>query len=148
MRLTTAALPLALLLAACARNAPPSISYYAPGAQPGPFSPAVRVGAMLYLSGQIGTGADGQLVPGGIEAETRQAMENIERVLEQNGSSLDRVVKCTAFLADMAEWGRMNVVYASYFPGHKPARSAMGANGLARNARVEIECIAVVSPGA
>lgn len=128
---------------ACARTSPPAISF-APGPQPGPFSPAVRVGDMLYLSGQIGTDSTGQLVAGGIQPETRQALENIRRVLAQNGSSMDRVVKCTAFLADMAEWGKMNEVYASFFPNHKPARSAMGANGLARNARVEIECIAVV----
>lgn len=138
-----ATLVIALTLAACASHAPPEISF-APGPQPGPFSPVVRVGDMLYLSGQIGTDSAGQLVAGGIEAETRQTMENIKRVLGQHGSSLDRVVKCTAFLADMAEWGRMNVVYASFFPTHKPARSAMGANGLARGARVEIECIAVV----
>lgn len=138
---------LALLgAAACARTSPPAIRF-APGPQPGPFSPAVRVGDMLYLSGQIGTDSTGQLVAGGIQPETRQALENIRRVLGQNGSSLDRVVKCTAFLADMAEWGKMNEVYASFFPDHKPARSAMGANGLARNARVEIECIAVVGAG-
>ncbi|MEJ7810115.1 MAG: alpha/beta hydrolase-fold protein [Gemmatimonadaceae bacterium] len=108
-----------------------------------PFSPAVRVGNMLYLSGQIGTGADGAVVPGGIGAETRQTMENIKDVLEKTGSSLDRVVKCTVMLADMREWDAMNVVYAGYFPRDKPARSALGANGLALGARVEIECWAL-----
>ncbi|MGH7717527.1 MAG: RidA family protein, partial [Gemmatimonadaceae bacterium] len=99
---------------------------------------------LLFLSGQIGVRADagGTLVPGGIRAETRQTMENIRDVLEKSGSSLDRVVKCTVMMADMAEWGAMNEVYATYFPTNKPARSALGANGLALNARVEIECIA------
>lgn len=145
MRLV-AAVVLPLALAACASSTPPAVSFV-PGPALGPFSSAVRVGDILYLSGQIGTDSTGQLVPGGIQAETRQTMENIKRVLGQNNSSLDRVVKCTAFLADMAEWGRMNEVYATYFPVHKPARSAMGANGLARGARVEIECIAVVGTG-
>jgi reactive intermediate/imine deaminase len=111
-----------------------------------PFSPAVRVGNLLFLSGQIGTTADaaGGLVAGGIEAETRQTMENIKDVLARVGSSMDQVVKCTVMMADMAEWPRMNTVYATYFPNHKPARSAFGANGLALGARVEIECIAVL----
>jgi reactive intermediate/imine deaminase len=108
-----------------------------------PFSAAVRVGDMLYLSGQIGTDSTGGLVPGGIEPETRQTMENIRAVLEANGSSMDRVVKCLVMLADMAEWGAMNKVYVTFFPDHLPARSAMGASGLALGARVEIECIAV-----
>ena len=111
---------------------------------PGPFSPAVRVGNTLYLSGQLGTDASGVLVKGGIDAETRQVMNNIKTVVEANGSTMDRVVKCTVFLADMKEWPAMNVVYATFFPTHKPARSAMGASGLARDARVEIECIAIV----
>ena len=108
-----------------------------------PFSPAVRVGDMLYLSGQIGTDASNRLVPGGIEAETRQTLNNIRDVLERVGSSMDRVVKCTVMMADMAEWPAMNAIYATYFPRDKPARSALGANGLALGARVEIECIAV-----
>src|SRR4030095_2627153 len=111
-----------------------------------PSSPAVRVGNMLYLSGQIGTpdATSGSVVPGGIEAETRQTLENIKDVLQRTGSSMDRVVKCTVMLADMREWDRMNVVYATYFPKNKPARSAIGANGLALGARVEIECWATV----
>lgn len=117
------------------------------GAPTRPFSPAVRVGNLLFLSGQIGTdaAANGAVVPGGIEAETRQTLENIKRVLDATGSSMDRVVKCTVFMADMAEWDRMNVVYRTYFtPGRMPARSALGVNGLALNARVEIECLATV----
>jgi reactive intermediate/imine deaminase len=99
-----------------------------------------------YLSGQIGTpdATSGTLVPGGIEAETRQTLENIKDVLQRTGSSMDRVVKCTVMMADMREWDRMNVVYATYFPKNKPARSALGANGLALGARVEIECWATV----
>ena len=141
------------LAAACSgRNKPetapaPDAQYLTPyGAPTRPFSPAVRVGNMLYLSGQIGTsGATATaVVPGGIEAETKQTMENIKDVLERTGSSMDRVVKCTVMLADMREWDRMNVVYATYFPKNKPARSAIGANGLALGARVEIECWATV----
>ncbi len=109
-----------------------------------PFSEAVRVGSMLYLSGQMGIGADGKLVAGGIEAETRQIMENITAVLARHGSSLDRVVKCTVMLADMKEWPAMNGVYVRYFTKHLPARSAFGANGLALGGRVELECIATV----
>jgi 2-iminobutanoate/2-iminopropanoate deaminase len=109
-----------------------------------PFSSAVRVGDMLYLSGQIGTDSAGKLVPGGIGPETRQTMENIRAVVEGNGSSMDRVVKCLVMLADMDQWSAMNQVYVTYFPRHLPARSAMGASGLALGAQVEIECLAVL----
>lgn len=108
-----------------------------------PFSPVVRVGSMLYLAGQLGTDSKGQLVPGGIAAETRQAMENIKALVIANGSSMDRVVKCTVMLADINEWAAMNAVYVTYFPNHKPARSAFGSSGLARNGRAEIECMAL-----
>ena len=110
---------------------------------PRPFSPAVRVNGFIFLSGQIGTDSLGNVVSGGIQAETRQTMENIGAVLRRSGSSFDRVVKCTVFMADMKEWPAMNEVYVTFFAvGRRPARSAMGANGLALNARVEIECIA------
>lgn len=109
-----------------------------------PFSAAVRVGRMLYLSGQIGIDGSGKLVAGGISAETRQTMENIRATLEQYGSSLDHVIKATVMLADMSEWSDMNKVYVTYFDKHLPARSALGANGLALGARVEIECVAVL----
>jgi 2-iminobutanoate/2-iminopropanoate deaminase len=112
-----------------------------------PFSEAVRVGPMLYLSGAIGLGPDGRLVAGGIEAETRQTMENIRQTLERHGSSMALVIKCTAMLADMAEWSAMNRVYMEYFPGHLPARSAFGTTGLALGARVEIEAIALADEG-
>jgi 2-iminobutanoate/2-iminopropanoate deaminase len=121
------------------------ITYHMPYGRPTrPFTPAVQVGDLIFLSGQIGTApsAQGALVAGGIRAETRQTLLNIKDVLERSGSSLDRVVKCTVFMADMAEWDAMNEVYTTFFPDHKPARSALGTSGLALNARVEIECIA------
>ncbi len=110
-----------------------------------PFSSTVRVDNLLFLSGQIGYDNEaGALVEGGIQAETRKTLENISQTLEDFGSSMDRVVKCTVFLADMSEWAAMNEVYVTFFP-NKPARSALGSNGLALNARTEIECIAVVN---
>ena len=110
-----------------------------------PFSEAVRLGNTLYLSGVIGFSPGTRtLVPGGIEGQTRQVMETIKSVLERNGSSLDHVVKCTVMLADMSEWAKMNAIYVTYFTKHFPARSALGVNGLALGAQVEIECIATV----
>jgi 2-iminobutanoate/2-iminopropanoate deaminase len=110
-----------------------------------PFSDAVKVGDMLYLSGKLGNlPGTAQLAEGGIAGETRQTMENIKAALEKYGSSLDEVVKCTVFLADIAEWGAMNEVYRTYFPTNPPARSALGSSGLALGARVEIECLAAM----
>lgn len=149
-----AGLTLAILSTACTTGAGNSatVEYFSvPGSAQLPFSEAVRVGNMLYLAGQIGTRSMAghvtgiQLVEGGIEAETRQTMENIKAVLERHGSSLADVVKCTVMMADMREWPAMNAVYVTYFEKDRlPARSALGANGLALGARVEIECIAVV----
>ena len=108
-----------------------------------PFSPAVRAGDLLFLSGQIGRDPKTlKLVPGGIVPETEQTLRNIEATLKDHGATLADVVKCTAFLADMAEWPAMNSVYARFFKKPYPARSALGASGLAMGARVEIECIA------
>jgi reactive intermediate/imine deaminase len=114
-----------------------------------PFSQAVRVGEVLYLSGSIGNvPGTTELAPGGIEAETRQAMDNIGAVLAENGLGFDDVFKCTVMLADMAEWSRFNAVYVAYFePDRLPARSAFGAAGLALGARVELECLAHIRPG-
>jgi reactive intermediate/imine deaminase len=130
-------------------DAPPEIEFLnAPGTEDLdlPFSEAVRVDDMLFLAGQVGNvPGTWELVPGGIEGETRQVMDNIGTVLERHGSSFDRVVKCTVFLADIAEWPAMNEVYRNYFPSNPPARSALAAKGLALDARVEIECIAVVN---
>jgi len=110
-----------------------------------PFSEAVRVGHMLYLSGQLGFDAEtSKLVEGGIGPETRKTLENIKATLEKHGSSMAEVVKCTVFLADIKEWAAMNAVYVTYFPSNPPARSALGSSGLALGARTEIECIATV----
>jgi 2-iminobutanoate/2-iminopropanoate deaminase len=138
-----------LLLAACERGTDraPVVDYIPVAGNPQlPFSDAVRVGHMLYLAGQLGTDSTGHLVSGGIAGETRQALENIRRVLERNGSSLDQVVKCTAMLADIQDWGAMNQVYVTYFRKHLPARSAFATTGLVMGARVELECWATVSP--
>lgn len=123
----------------------PQVEYLTSGStRPLPFSEAVRVGDMLYLSGKLGTAGSG-LVSGGIKAETKQTLENIRSVLERNGSSLNEVVKCTVMLADMSEWGAMNEVYVTFFAKDRmPARSAFGVSGLALNARVEIECLATI----
>lgn len=109
-----------------------------------PFSDAVRVGDVLYLSGAMGN-VPGKmaLVPGGIEAETRQMFQNIARTLEQNGLSFDDVFKCQVFLADMKEWPVFNKIYVEFFkPDRLPARSALGVNALAMNGRVEMEIAA------
>ncbi len=112
-----------------------------------PFSEAVRVGNMLYLSGQIGSSSEdpSKVVAGGIGPETRQTMENMKEVLERYGSSMDQVVKCLCMLADIDEWAEMSAEYVKYFPDHKPARSAFAGTGLALNARVEIECWATIN---
>src|SRR5262245_37071426 len=110
-----------------------------------PFSEAVRAGDLLFLSGQIGYDpATGQPVPGGIVPESLRALGNIRDVLERNHASLRDVVKCTVMLADISEWGAFNDVYKQFFSAPYPARSALGASGLARGARVEVECIAYV----
>ena len=117
-----------------------------PGAPSGlPFSDAVQVGDLLFLAGKLGnvTGKS-ELVPGGITGQTTQTMEHIKRAVEAYGSSMDRVVKCTVFLADIGQWPAMNKVYTTYFPNNKPARSAVAVSGLALDALVEIECIAAL----
>jgi 2-iminobutanoate/2-iminopropanoate deaminase len=147
MRRVLALLAASLFLGACHHNIPPNgIEFLTPYGPPTyPFSPAVRVGNLLFLAGQIGTDASGKLVAGGIQTEARQALNNIKDLLEKSGSSMDRVAKCTVFMADMKEWPAMNEIYATYFRRSLPARSAFGSTGLALNARMEIECIAVMS---
>ena len=109
-----------------------------------PFSEAVRVGKTLYLSGQIGiTPGTMTLVPGGMEAQARQTMANIRTTLSAHGYSMSDIVKCTVMLADMTDWPAFNTVYQTFFTPPYPARSALGANGLALGALVEVECIAV-----
>jgi 2-iminobutanoate/2-iminopropanoate deaminase len=132
-------------LAACTRVGRPLELEFMPSPRANAvFSPAVRVGNLLFLSGQIGTDTANKLVAGGIQVEARQALNNVKATLERYGSSLDRVVKCTVFLADIKDYADFNEIYVSYFRARKPARSAMAASGLALNARVEIECIAAV----
>ena len=110
-----------------------------------PFSEAVRAGDFLFLAGQIGDDLKtGKVVPGGIVPEARQTLQHIKSVLERNGASLKDVVKCTVFLADIAEWPAFNNVYREFFAKPFPARSAFAASGLAMGARVELECIAYV----
>src|SRR6266536_4669579 len=117
-----------------------------PGTSVGlPFSPAVRVGNVLYLSGQLGTvPGTRQLADTGVAGQTRQALENIKALLSQAGSALERVFKCTVFLSNIADYAKMNEVYATYFPKDPPARSTLAGSGLALGARVEIECLATV----
>jgi reactive intermediate/imine deaminase len=133
---------LALPLSGAAAQRPPVEHFGAPqlGGQPLPFSSAVRAGDILYLSGQIGIGADGRL-PEGIESQTRQAMENIGAILRQAGRGWNDVIHCTAMLDNMTDWPAFNRVYVTYFtPGRLPARSAFGTDGLALGALIELEC--------
>lgn len=111
----------------------------------GPYSPGVRVGDMVFCAGQIGIDPQsGEVVSGGIEAETRRALLNLQAVLEAAGASLENVVKTTVFLRDINEFGRMNGVYAEFFTGKPPARSAVQVAALPRGVAVEIEAIAVL----
>ena len=119
---------------------------YVPAPAPNmPFSSVVVVDKMIYLSGQIGSDPSGAVVPGGIKAETAQALKNIDAALHSVGASLDNVVHCTAMLADISEWPAMNEVYVTFFKKHLPTRSAFAAAGLVRNARIELECTATAS---
>ena len=111
----------------------------------GPYAQAIRVGDFIYTAGQIALDpVTGQLVEGGIEAQTRQVWKNLSNVLEAAESDLRHVVKTTVFMQDLGEFARMNAVYAEFFPEHKPARSTVGVAALPRGAAVEIECVAVV----
>jgi len=134
----------ALLLLAAPALAAPTVFVTSPEAVKlgRPFSEATQVGDVLYLSGQIGAkpGED-KVVPGGLEAETRQIMTNIGAVLAKRGLTHDDLFKCTVMLADMKQWDDFNKVYVTYFrPGRFPSRSAFGTNGLALGAAVELEC--------
>jgi len=112
----------------------------------GPYSQAVRTETMVFTAGQIGLQpATGELVSGGIEAETRQSLTNLTHVLHACGSEFGLVVKTTVFLADMKEFGKMNAVYAEFFSANPPARSTVAAAALPRDARVEIEAVALVA---
>jgi 2-iminobutanoate/2-iminopropanoate deaminase len=111
----------------------------------GPYSQAVRAGDLLFTSGQIPLRPDGTLVEGDVRAQTRQAMENLQAVLEAAGSSLSQVLKCTCFLADMNDFTAMNEVYGEFFASEPPARSAVQVARLPRDVAVEIEAVALVS---
>ena len=136
------------LLLALLLTATPAIAQPAPAPQPIPaslpFSPAVRVGDTLYMSGQIGQVPQGMDAhKEGFDAAVRAAMESIGKILKDNGLGFGNVVKCTVMLDDMADWPRFNAAYLPYFKGHRlPARSAFGADGLALGAPLEVECIA------
>jgi 2-iminobutanoate/2-iminopropanoate deaminase len=110
----------------------------------GPYSVANQFDNFIFASGQLGLDpATNEIVPGGIEAETRQALTNLRNVLEAAGASLDQVVKTTVFMRDMAEFARMNAVYSEFFPSEPPARSTVQVAALPRYAAVEIELIAI-----
>ena len=135
----------AMIVTTPAQAAPsrPAVEHYGNDSLNGqklPFSRAVRVGDVLYLSGAIGRGPDGK-PPEGIEAQTKATMDDIGETLKLAGLGYDRIFHCTAFLADMKDWPAFNKVYVGYFPdGPLPARSAVGVNGLALGAMLEIEC--------
>ena len=110
----------------------------------GPYSQAVRANGLVFASGQIALEPDtGEMVQGGIQAETERILENIKAVLSAAGSSLENVVQSTVYLADMADFPAMNEVYARYFPASPPARATVAVASLPRNARVEIAVTAV-----
>lgn len=137
---------LGLAAAGCASapatHAPPQFAP-APANSTRAFSPFVRANGFLFLAGQLGTDSTGKLAPGGIKEETRQTMMNIKSLLERNGSSMDRVVRCLVLLADIADRPAMSDVYVTFFAADKrPVRTAAGVSGLALNGRVEIECVA------
>ena len=110
----------------------------------GPYSVAIRAGMFVFTSGQLGLDPlTGNLVPGGIEAETRQALTNIQHILADSGSALDAVVKTTVFLKDMADFPKMNAIYAEFFPENPPARSTVQA-ALPKGGTIEIETVALI----
>ncbi|HEX8572116.1 MAG TPA: Rid family hydrolase [Allosphingosinicella sp.] len=154
MRASSSFLASALLLSGCSAAAAdrPAVQHYPAdeamqaAARAGgfriPFSMGVRVGDTLYLSGVIGTRADGTL-PAGIEAQSRQVMDNVGGALARAGRSFDDVFKCTVMIEDMKDWQAFNRVYVTYFKDRRlPARSAFGTDGLALGALVELECLA------
>ncbi|MFH1523502.1 MAG: RidA family protein [Chloroflexota bacterium] len=110
----------------------------------GPYSVAIRINDLVFTSGQLGLDPQtGNLVPGGIEAETRQALVNLQYVLADSGSALDAVVKTTVFLKDMADFPKMNAIYAEFFTENPPARSTVQVAALPKGGSVEIEAVAI-----
>ncbi len=111
----------------------------------GSYSQALRSGSFIFCSGQVGIDPKtGELVPGGIEAETRQVLNNLNAILVAAGTDFDKVVKVEAFILDINDWKRFNDIYAEYFKGTKPARAAVAVSGLPKGAKVEVSCIAVI----
>jgi 2-iminobutanoate/2-iminopropanoate deaminase len=110
----------------------------------GPYSQAVRVGNLLFTSGQIPLKPDGTLLEGDIRAQTEQVLANLSAVLQAGGSRLDHVVKCTCFLKDMNDFSAMNEVYGRFFGAAPPARSAVEVARLPRDVRIEIEAVALI----
>ncbi|EEX48971.1 MULTISPECIES: RidA family protein [Jonquetella] len=113
----------------------------APGAI-GPYSQAICAGPFVFTSGQLGMNAEG-VFPATVEEQTKQSLENVKAILEAAGSSMDKVVKTTVFLADMNDFAKMNGVYATYFNGQEPARSAVQVARLPKDGKVEIEVVAL-----
>lgn len=110
----------------------------------GPYSAGIEAGEFVFTSGQLGLDpVSGDLVAGGVEAETQQALTNLKNVLEAGGSGLERVVKTTVFLRDIADFAKMNAVYATFFASQPPARSAFQVGALPKGAAVEIEAVAL-----
>lgn len=110
----------------------------------GPYAQAIRVGTLLFTSGQIPLRPDGSLVEGDIRAQTEQVLTNLSAVLEAGGSGLEHAVKCTCFLADMNDFAAMNEVYSQFFSSNPPARSAVEVARLPRDVKIEIEVVALV----
>lgn len=110
----------------------------------GPYSQAVQWGNLVFTSGQIPLTAEGQLVEGGIEEQTHQVFRNLKAVLEEAGTSLDKVLKATVFLKDMNQFTQINAIYEAYFGSHKPARSTVEVARLPKDVLVEIELIATI----
>ena len=148
LRLCVVAIGLAMATGCAQHGGRPMVEHFPIASDPEgklPFADVVRAGDLLFQSGKLGFDpATNKLVPGGIQPETRATMDNIRDTFARHGVGMDRVVKCTVFLADMKEWPAMNEIYVQYFPAGKPARSALAAAGLALGARVEIECIAAL----
>ena len=141
----TRSLTLAIAIGHLSSALAADVTFYDEGPLAGrgyPFSESVRVGDLLFLAGTVGTDESDRLVPGGIAAEARQTMLNIQDALQRRGLAMSDIVKCTIFLADIAEWAEFNKAYTRFFEPPYPARSAFGTSGLALDARVEVECIA------
>ena len=109
----------------------------------GPYSQAIKVGDMVFTSGQIALTPEGEFLDGSVEVQAKQVLKNLSEVLKEAGSSMDRVVKTTIFLADMDDFATINEIYAQAFGDHKPARSTVAVKTLPKNALIEIEAVAL-----